>query len=239
MVEGMVSSMMFEPFSLAHWAAIAGTVALVALIIGFRSRLRGMAMDRIVRWGMAAVLIASEVSLYTWYSVAHIWGLYALPFQLCTLMVWVSAAMLLTRSRKLFEIAFFLGILGALQALLTPNLDQTFPHFRYFHFFIAHAAIIGASVYMAAVAGYRLTFRSLLRAFGWLNAFALAAGMVNLATGENFMFLARKPDTPSLLDLLAPWPWYLAELEVVAFLLCLLLFGIARWLRGEASVEKA
>ena len=220
--------MTFEPFSPAHWAAILFTSAVVAAIIGLRARLRGAAADRAFRIGLAVLLIASEISLYTWYSVEQMWGYFALPFQLCTMMVWVSAAMLLTKSRKLYEIGFFLGILGALQALLTPNLDQTFPHFRYFHFFIAHAAIIGSSVYMTAAAGYRPTFRAMLRAFGWLNIFALAAGLVNWTTGENFMFLARKPDTASLLDLLAPWPWYIVELEAVALALSLALLGLVK-----------
>ncbi len=220
--------MTFEPFSPAHWAAILFTAAIVVVIVGYRARLRGAAADRAFRIGLAALLIASEFSLYTWYTIEHMWGYFALPLQLCTMMVWVSAAMLLTKSRKLYEIAFFLGILGALQALLTPNLDQTFPHFRYFHFFIAHAAIIGSSVYMTAAAGYRPTFRAMLRAFGWLNLFALAAGIVNWATGENFMFLARKPDTASLLDLLAPWPWYIVELEAVAVALCLALLGLVK-----------
>lgn len=220
--------MTFEPFSPAHWAAILFTAAVVVAIVGFRARLRGVAADRAFRIGLAALLIGSEISLYAWYTIEGMWGYFALPFQLCTMMVWASAAMLLTKSRKLYEIAFFLGILGALQALLTPNLEQTFPHFRYFHFFIAHAAIIGSSVYMTAAAGYRPTFRAMLRAFGWLNIFALAASIVNWATGENFMFLARKPDTASLLDLLAPWPWYIAELEAVAAALCLALLGLIK-----------
>lgn len=220
--------MTFEPFTAPHWAAIAFTALIVTVIIAFRARMRGAAVDRAIRWGLAGLLAVSEISLYTWYTIADMWGLFALPFQLCTIMVWVSIAMLLTRHYRLYEIAFFLGILGALQALFTPNLDETFPHFRYFHFFIAHAAIIAASVYMTAAVGYRPTFRAMLRAFGWLNVFALMAGIVNWLTGENFMFLARKPDTASLLDLLAPWPWYILELEAVALVLCLMLFAAVK-----------
>lgn len=220
--------MAFQPFSPAHWAAIAFTAAAVGAIIGFRARLRGRAADRAFRLGLVAVLVSSELSLYAWYTVRSDWGLYAMPFQLCTMTLWLSVFMLLTRNRKLYEIAFFLGILGAAQALFTPNLNETFPNFRYFHFFIAHAAIIGASVYMTAVTGFRPKLRSVFRAWGWLNAMAGMAFVANVLSGQNFMFLARKPDTASLLDLLAPWPWYILELEAVALALCLLLFGVVR-----------
>ena len=219
--------MAFEPFTPAHWAAIVFTAAVAGAIIGLRSRIRGSKKaDRAFRFGMAGMLAASEASLYAWYTINHTWGLYALPFQLCTMMLWLSVVLLLTQNRRLYDVVFFLGLLGALQAVVTPNLDQTFPSFRYFHFFLAHAAIIGAGIYMTAVAGYWPNLRSVFRALGWLNGLAFIAGIVNAATGENFMFLARKPDTPSLLDVLAPWPWYILELEVVAFVLCLLLLGI-------------
>lgn len=220
--------MAFEPFTPAHWAGIGLAAGEVALLIGFRTKLRGRKADRAARWTMASVLAGSEVGLYVWYSATGNWGIHALPLQLCSITLWLSVAMLLTRSRKVYEIAFFLGVLGASQALATPNLDVTFPQFRYFHFFIAHAAIIGAGVYMTAVAGFRPDFRSSLRAWGWLNALAIPAAAANALTEENFMFLARKPDTASLLDTLAPWPWYILQLEVVAFALCLLLLGIVR-----------
>jgi len=216
----------FEAFSAAHYAGIAMTVVLAAAIIGFRKLLRRPQADRIVRYILAALLVSSEISLYVWYEVTDNWGLHSLPFQLCSLMIWVSAALIATRSRRLYEIAFFLGILGAMQAIMTPNLDATYPQFRYFHFFLAHAAIIAASVYMTAVAGYRPTIGALFRALGWLHVLAIPAAVANAVSGTNFMFLARKPETGSLLDLLSPWPWYLLELEGIALLLCLLLLGI-------------
>ncbi|WP_164472715.1 TIGR02206 family membrane protein [Cohnella candidum] len=230
--------MTFEPFSPAHWAAIAFTAAFAAAILGFRRRLAGKSADRAVRWGLAGVLAASEVSLYAWYTVTDNWGLYALPFQLCTMTLWLSVAALLTRNARLSEVSFFLGILGALQAVLTPNLDETFPNFRYFHFFVAHAAIIGSGVYLAAVQGYRPTWRSALRAWGWLNVLAVPAAVANAAAGENFMFLARKPDTASMLDLLAPWPWYILQLEIIAAGLCLLLAGIVKLTVNRFTIRK-
>ncbi|WP_274364540.1 TIGR02206 family membrane protein [Paenibacillus thermotolerans] len=227
----------FVFLSAPHLAGLAATVATIAAIVVFRARLRYPAF----RYGLAALLAATEVALYTWYTVTDQWGWFALPFQLCTVTLWLSVAVLLTRNRKLYEVTFFLGILGALQALLTPYLEETYPSFRYFHFFTAHIAIIAASVYMTAVEGFRPTGRSVLRALLWLNVLAIPASIANVLTGYNFMFLARKPATGSLLDVLAPWPWYILQLEAVALAMCFLLLvmvkGIDLLFRRFASVK--
>ncbi|MFC5467994.1 TIGR02206 family membrane protein [Cohnella suwonensis] len=221
--------MAFEAYSWAHGLGVAMAAAIVAGIVGFRGRLRsGAKTNRYARYALAAILIGSELSLQAWYGITRNWGVNSLPFQLCSIMIWLSAAVLLTRNRKLFEVNFFLGIMGALQALATPNLDVSYPQFRFFHFFIAHGAIIGASVFLAATEGYRPTIVSVFRALGWLHVLAVPAAITNALTGYNFMFLARKPDTPSLLDLLAPWPWYLLELEIVALVLCIAMLGVIR-----------
>lgn len=230
--------MSFEPFSPAHWAGMGFAVAVAALIVIFRSRLRHPKVDRIARIGIASFLALSDLSLYVWYTATDNWGVHALPLQLCTMTLWISAAALLTGNRILCEAGFFLGILGATQALATPNLDETFPGFRYFHFFLAHAAIVGAGVYLAAVADYRPGLRSVARAFLWLNLLAVPAAVANHFTGQNFMFLARKPDTASLLDLLAPWPWYILQLELIAAVLILVLLGIVQ-LADRAGKRKS
>jgi hypothetical integral membrane protein (TIGR02206 family) len=222
--------MEFKPFSLAHVMGLVIAAAFVILIVVFRKKLREPAPGKLARYGLAALLVSCEIALQVWYAVTDNWGLYSLPFQLCSIMMWLSAILLLTRNKRLYEITFFLGIMGALQALLTPNLDQTFPQFRYFHFFIAHSAIVGASVFMTVVEGYRPRVSSVFRAIGWLHVLAIPAAITNSLTDSNFMFLARKPNTASLLDLLAPWPWYLLQLELVAIILCFALLGIVKGL---------
>ena len=218
----------FVLFSAAHWTGLIAAALVPLAIFAARRALRHPGRNRAFRYGLAAVLVGSELTLYAWYTVRGLWGLYALPFQLCTITLWVSVFALLTRRRAAFEISFFLGILGAMQALLTPYLVVTFPDFRYFHFFIAHIAIVSAGVFLVAVDGYRPTARSALRAWLWLNALAVPAAVANRLTGENFMFLARKPPTGSLLDLLAPWPWYIAQLELLALGLIFGLLGAVK-----------
>lgn len=218
--------MTFEAFTWAHGWGIAMAAAMAVGILAGSRRLRAARADRVARTMLAAMLVGSELSLYVWYTLTDNWGLHSLPFQLCSMMVWASAALLVTRSRRLYDIAFFLGLLGALQALLTPDLDAAVYSFRYFHFFMAHGAIIAAGIYMTAVAGWRPTASSAFKALGWLNVLAVPAAITNAIAGTNFMFLARKPSSGSLLDLLSPWPWYVLELEVVALLMCFALFGL-------------
>jgi uncharacterized membrane protein YwaF len=46
------------------------------------------------------------------------------------------------------------------------------------------------------------------------------------------MFIAHKPETASLMDMLGPWPWYILSLELVGLAVSLLLyspFGLKDW----------
>lgn len=223
--------MAFEMFSAAHTAGLAVALIVFTGIILFRKQLRRPALNQAVRYGLAVLLLCCEISLQLSYVLEHNWRVGSLPFQLCSLMLLLSAILLITNNKKLYHLVFFLGSMGALQALLTPNLDETFPHFRYFHFFIAHIGIIGAALFITAVERYRPTFRSVFSTLFWLHVLAIPAAITNIISGKtNFMFLARKPGTASLLDILAPWPWYLLQLEVIAFVICLLLFAAVKLL---------
>ncbi|MFD1955223.1 TIGR02206 family membrane protein [Paenibacillus thailandensis] len=226
--------MEFTMFSLEHAAALfAGLVVLAAVCLQ-RGKIRSA--DRKIGLIGACMLIGSELALQGWYIARGVWGADSLPLQLCSMTLLASAAaLLMPGSRVLQDIVFFLGTLGAMQALITPNLDFGFPHFRYFHFFLAHIGILATAVYLFAVRRYRPRLRSAVSAFCWLQGVALIAAAANGAFGTNFMFLARKPSTASLLDALSPWPRYIPELEAVAAILILMLYGLARGVETGAG----
>ena len=213
----------FTAFSPQHIAAIGFCVLLAALMYRLRGWLRAGKRPRYARWTIAAVLILCELSLNVWYAAENVFDAgNTLPFELCSITLYAAVFMLLMNSRRLLPFVYFAGIGGALQAIVTPVLGYGFPHFRFLEFFIAHLFIILAALHMIWIEGVRPTLRSLFAAFGWLNALLLPVWAVNRLTGGNYMFIARKPDTASLLDLLGPYPWYLLSLEGVA----LALFGL-------------
>ncbi|MFV8827909.1 TIGR02206 family membrane protein [Alkalihalobacterium sp. APHAB7] len=208
-------------FSPAHVASL----LLFALSIVWMFVHRHKSYMAHVRWGLLAVLVLSEISIIIWSIAIGLWDIrFNLPLQLCTISIYLSSFMLITCSYRIFEVLYFFGIGGALQALITPELFYTFPHYRFLHFFIAHIAIILAILYMIWVLNYTVTWKSAVRSFIFLNSLAFIAFWINYFTGANYMFLARKPDNPSILDWLGPYPWYILSLEVIVILMFTLLY---------------
>jgi hypothetical integral membrane protein (TIGR02206 family) len=138
----------------------------------------------------------------------------SLPLQVCDLSWMVAVYALWTRDGRAIALLYFWGLTLTVQAAITPSLDQTFPDPRYFMFWGMHFLTIWASVYLVCLAGgpgwrgYRL---ALLCTAVW----AAAVLAFNTVTGTNYGYLSRKPDTASLLDVLGPWPAYVAAEVVV------------------------
>lgn len=215
----------FTSYSTTHLVALAIFIVLLVALYMSRHWLRGDRRRAVGRYGLAAVLILCELTLNVWYVAQDIYDVRnTLPLELCTISLYMCVVMLLWRSRAIFQIVYFTGIGGALQALLTPVLYYDFPHYRFMEFFIAHIAIILAVLYMVWIEGFRPTLKSIGITMAFLNVLAVVVYGVNAITGGNYMFVSRKPETASLLDVLGPHPWYLLSLEIVAILLFLLLY---------------
>ncbi|KHF39876.1 hypothetical protein LQ50_12480 [Halalkalibacter okhensis] len=205
-----------------HIATLIIFIILLLLLFSFR---KSPFITKFGRLILFTTLVLSEISIIKWSISVGIWDIrFNLPLQLCTISLYMCIVMLFTKWRTIFEVVYFFGLAGALQALITPDLFYTFPHFRFLHFFIAHFAIILSILYMVWVEEAIITLKSVFKSFFVLNIFAFIAFVTNIATGANYMFLARKPQNPSILDALGPYPWYILSLEVIAFIMFLLLY---------------
>lgn len=195
------------------------------------------------RYGLAITSIVVELAWHIWSALVGKWNIVEyLPLHLCSAFVILNSIMLFTRSYKIYEYSYFLGIGGALQAFLTPDAGiYGLPHFRAVQTLVAHGLIITEAIYMTVVEGFRPTWPSIGRIFIGANIYMVFVGLVNWLLGSNYMFIAHKPETASLLDVLGPWPWYIISLELVGFVMCLILYlpfalkdGFARLARTKA-----
>jgi hypothetical integral membrane protein (TIGR02206 family) len=150
------------------------------------------------------------------------WSLeYTLPLQLTDAVSVAAIAALLTRRALLVELVYFWSLTASLQAVLTPDLAQTFPSVYYFTYFIYHIGAIVAALLL--VFGFRLYPRpgAALRVFAATLAWAAIAGTADVITGGNYMYLNYKPAHNSLLSVLGPWPWYIASAAAVGLVMLL------------------
>ena len=217
----------FMAFSTSHIVSMIIIVLLVLLLFLFRHSLRKLSerSSRLLRIGLASMMIGSEIVLQLWYVYGGIWSLQtSLPLELCSLTLLLSALLLLTRTRWLYSALLFAGIAGALMAIVTPNLGYDFAHFRFIQFFTAHAMIILALLYMTWVEQFRPGWRSVAGSMIFVNIAALVVYAADVLLDANYMFLRHKPNTPSVIDMLGPYPVYILGEEVLALVLFTMLY---------------
>lgn len=213
----------FFMWETSHIITIIFILCLISSLFVFKYQLKRY--RNIIRITVGSLLILSRISLDVWYIKTGLWDvLYSLPLELCSIASLITAVMLLTKSYRLFEVFYFIAIGGAIQAILTPNLNYGFPQFRFWQFFLDHFLLILAPLLMIVLFNYRLTIKSVWKAFITINVIALVVFIINLLLPANYMFLLHKPTTVSILDYLGSYPWYLLSLEGITLSIFFILY---------------
>jgi len=219
------SGQAFDLFGVSHLIAIAIILCCLLALFFLRQRIseKSKWLFRVI---LAIVLVANETGWHLWNASIGEWTIQTmLPFHLCSILIWLSAYMLIKKSFRIYEFAYLLGIVGAMQAILTPDLGgYGFPHYRFFQTFISHGGIILAACSLTWLEGFRPVPASLVRVIVGSNLYMALVGLINWLVGSNYLFIAHKPVTASLLDLLPDWPIYILYIEGLAVFLCLLMY---------------
>lgn len=217
----------FRPFGVAHLIVIFLTLALPFVLALAVHRTKSRFLERSIAFSISALLLINYVAyLIVARHLGDTTWTKSLPIQLCDWAMFVIIVALWTGNRRWLEIAYFWGIGGTLQAIITPNLPFGFPDLRFISFFVAHSGIIIGIVFLMLIYRFRPRPNAILRAFAWSEVYFVVAFTVDWLTGENYGFLLHKPEAASLLSLLSDYrPLYLFQMHLLALLFYLLLYS--------------
>jgi hypothetical integral membrane protein (TIGR02206 family) len=225
----------FRLFGPDHLGALGATLVLSLVAIAWARRRRGSPGTRAFSRALALVILLSQAADPI---VQHVNGTLSLdrslPLDLCDLAGFVCIIALWTGRQIPFEFAWFWGLSGTLQAVLTPAVKVGFPDPEYLRFFVLHGGIVLAVLYMGPGLGRAPRRGAVWKVYGWTAVYTVLVGLVDWALDANYFFLCRKPPG-SLLDWFGPWPWYIlggAAIAAVFFFLLDLPFRIStqrRW----------
>jgi hypothetical integral membrane protein (TIGR02206 family) len=154
-----------------------------------------------------------------------------LPLHLCNMMPFLVPFVMYSKNRKWWAVLFFWIMAGTFQALITPTLKDSFPHYEFWRYFIVHGGLVFCMLYGIFVFDFRLTWRDALRAGILLNVLAFFMYHISVFLDANYLYLRWKPDGDTIYNLLGPWPYYILSLEVllvVLFSIILLPFYLFR-----------
>ena len=154
-----------------------------------------------------------------------------LPVHLCSISGLICCFILFIPKNKrqfLFEFLFYCGIIGGIQAIFTPLLDDYGGYnFFYIQFFFKHAMIIAFPIYLRNNLGMKLTKFSWLKTYFALNVLMILLIQLNNILGSNYMYVNVPPavDNPMVIG---EWPTYLYWWELFVLILILLVFVIGK-----------
>lgn len=220
----------FRAFTITHGAAVLVLALLIAawVTIGRRQQAeQPTPLERNLAW----------INLAIWFA-AHLWWVIppaldvktTLPLQLCHIASVLASALLLTRKRWMQTLVFFWGFGLSTQAILTPSLTDPPTSIWFWGFWQQHGFLLAVAIYDVAVYRYRPDWRDYGFACAATFAYALAVMPVNLLLGANYGFVgATRPETPSIVDVLGPWPQRLLLIILLVAATFAALKLIAQW----------
>jgi len=210
----------FQPYGLPHLTVIFLTIVLPFALAAIVRRTKSGHAEKVVVGALSAVLVLNYV-IYLIFIRSRgttTWQ-HMLPMQLCDWGMVVVIVAMWTGGQRWFEVAYFWGIGGTLQAVITPNLPFGFPDWRFISFFTSHCGIIIGVVFLMLTRRCRPYPMSIVRVFLWSEFYFVVTFITDKLTDFNYGFLLHKPEAFSILNFLSDSrPVYLFQMHLLALL---------------------
>ena len=146
------------------------------------------------------------------------------PIHICHLAALSMGIYILTKVKFFFEVAYFFGLTGNLLAMVTPDLDYSYPDPEFITYYFGHGLVFLTVFYVCICTDVKLTwwsvFRVLLFAVCLLPAiYSLNMYLVGYYSDVNYWYLMITPAANTLLDFFPAPPWHIPYLALITVIL--------------------
>ena len=182
-------------------------------------KLMSKSQQRITVFILILLTLGQEIINDTSLMLQGLWRLSDdLALHMCGFSLFLTSWALFSKKQSAFELAYFWGIAGATQAILTPELSGIWNPLGIFVYFFSHSMIILNVIWMMVVEGMRLRKSSLLNAIFITNGFCFIMTIVNQLVNGNYWYLCTKPLVNSPF-LIGEWPFYLIGIQIAGMIM--------------------
>jgi hypothetical integral membrane protein (TIGR02206 family) len=224
----------FSAYGPSHWGVIVVFVVGAVLLVWVGRRQTDAQARRLGRiLGALTAVVYVAMVIYTLIPPSIHWSV---PLRLTDLATVAGACALWSQRRWAYVLTYYWGLVLSSQALISPALESPdFPHYEFLAFWVIHLLVVWAAIYLTWGRQMRPRWRDFRFVVVVTAVWAAVTFTFNSIAGTNYGFLNRKPVTPSLLDVLGPWPVYI----FTAATLIIIVWALMTWPWERATMSAA
>lgn len=209
--------MKFPVFSTEHFIILAATLFLAIFFPRWMNR-RNKGVD-FFRLLFGYLLIANHLFYQSYRIATGLWDVHNdLPLELCNWANIITGIALITKNVRLAEIAWCWVMTASVNGVITPDFTGQFPEVPYITFFIGHAGLVIATVYLVYVVKLYPQRGSWKRVMFFSQIYFFSAIAVNLVLKSNYGYMMGTGSTDNAMKFFGPFPYNILSLELVAAL---------------------
>ena len=212
------------------------TVSIISLILYFSKSAKSK--DQKIKIGIAIglLLLCRAVLIHPYQIYVGKWNIiHSLPLHLCGVSAIISGILLIKFNQFLYEFLILLGIPGAVQALITPELTLGYDKVLLVEYFISHGGIVLSGLYLTLVLKNRPRLGAWKGVIIYPQVLLIFIHFINYNIGSNYMYTMTKPIAENPL-IIGAHPYYYIGFEIIGILHILLFYYL--FTRNREYAEK-
>ena len=228
----------FYLFGVEHIISIILVIIFYVVFLGFNEKIGVKNNSDVFPIVLSFIIISLDISEdIVRYITDHYSIKKDLPLQLCNVGIYVAVLALLKKNQTAFELIFYWGLIGASQAILTPDRDLFELRIFFIYSQAYHGALIFCVLWLVIKNKMRMKIESTPKVVLITNLLVVFISVVNYLLDSNYMFLRNQPNSASPF-LIGEWPVYIIMVQFFSIAVIYLFIKIQDLLLRQVSPKQ-